>query len=53
MLIGLCVATGIVTSIRAETIAAGTVIAVRTNTQIDARDTSNGRVYPGEVARDV
>ena len=44
---------GIVTSMRAETIAAGTVISVRTDTAIDARDTGNGRVYPGVVDRDV
>jgi len=42
-----------VTTIRAETIAAGTVISVRTNDTIDAKDTANGRVYSGEVDRDV
>jgi hypothetical protein len=44
---------GIGTSMQAETIAAATVIAVRTDTQIDARDTGKGRVYPGVVDRDV
>lgn len=53
ILLGFCIALGIVTSMRAETIAAGTVIAVRTDSAIDARDTSNGRVYSGVVDRDV
>ncbi|HYZ83697.1 MAG TPA: hypothetical protein VE621_04820, partial [Bryobacteraceae bacterium] len=53
ILLGLCVGMGIVTSMHAETIAAGTAIAVRTDTQIDARDTGKGRVYPGVVDRDV
>jgi outer membrane lipoprotein SlyB len=44
---------GIITSIHAETIAAGTVVSVRTDTDIEARDTGNGRVYPGVVDRDV
>jgi hypothetical protein len=52
-LLGLCFAVCIVAGMRAETIAAGTVIDVRTVTQIDARDTVNGRVYPGVVDRDV
>jgi hypothetical protein len=42
-----------ITAIHAETIAAGTTIPVRTNDAIDARDTSNGRVYSGVVDRDV
>lgn len=41
------------TSMHAATIATGTVITVRTDTEIDARDTGNGRVYPGVVDRDV
>ena len=44
---------GFMTTIHAETIAAGTVVAVRTDTSINASDTGNGRVYPGVVARDV
>ncbi|MBV8068942.1 MAG: hypothetical protein JO270_03490 [Acidobacteriaceae bacterium] len=52
-LLTLCLALGMVTTIRAETIAAGTVISVRTNETIDAKDTANGRVYSGEVDRDV
>jgi hypothetical protein len=53
VLLGLCFALCSITGIRAETIAAGTTIAVRTNDVIDARDTSNGRVYSGVVDRDV
>jgi hypothetical protein len=40
-------------AIGAEGIAAGTTIAVRTNDTIDARDTSDGRIYSGVVDRDV
>src|SRR5262249_7773118 len=40
-------------ALHAETIPAGTVIPVRTNDVIDARDTDRGRVYSGEVSRDV
>jgi hypothetical protein len=43
----------IIAALHAETIPAGTVIAVRTNDSIDARDTDRGRVYSGEVSRDV
>jgi hypothetical protein len=50
---GLCFALCAITVVRAETIAAGTTIPVRTNDAIDARDTGNGRVYSGEVDRDV
>ncbi len=46
---GLCCMTGI----RAETIAAGTTIPVRTNDAIDARDARNGSVYSGVVDADV
>jgi hypothetical protein len=53
ILLGLYFAVGIVTNIRAETIAAGTVVAIRTDTAIDARDTGNGRVYPGVLDQDV
>jgi hypothetical protein len=52
VLFGLCFWLCIV-GVRAETIAAGTTIPVRTNDAIDARDTSNGRVYSGVVDRDV
>jgi hypothetical protein len=50
---GLCLALSAITSIRAETIAAGTVITVRTDTDINARDTESGRVYSGVVDRDL
>jgi hypothetical protein len=40
-------------ALHAETIPAGTVIPVRTNDIIDARDSDRGRVYSGEVSRDV
>ncbi|MBV8828756.1 MAG: hypothetical protein JO108_05960 [Acidobacteriaceae bacterium] len=53
ILLGLCIAVGFITAVRAETIAAGTVITVRADTDIEARDTGNGRVYPGAVDRDV
>jgi hypothetical protein len=53
VLLGLCLTLCGMTAIRAETIAAGTTIPVRTNDTIDARDTGNGRVYSGEVDRDV
>jgi hypothetical protein len=53
ILLGLWVAMGIVTNMRAETIVSGTVIPVRTDTAIEARDTGSGRVYPGVVDRDV
>src|SRR5215467_5548587 len=43
----------IIAGLHAETIPPGTVIPVRTNNTIDARDTDNGRVYSGEVSRDV
>src|SRR5215471_17563663 len=43
----------IIAALHAETIPAGTVIPVRTNDTIDARDTDRGRVYSGEVSRDV
>ena len=44
---------GTVIAMHAETIAACTFIAVRTDRDIDARDTANGRVYPGVVDKDV
>ncbi len=50
---GLCLALGMIMSIQADTIVAGTTIPVRTNDTIDAKDTGNGRVYPGVVDRDV
>jgi hypothetical protein len=50
---GLCFALYAVSGIHAETIAAGTTIDVRTNGVIDARDAGNGRVYSGQVDRDV
>jgi hypothetical protein len=53
VLLGLFCALGGASGIRAETIAAGTTITVRTNDSIDARDTGNGRVYSGVVDRDV
>jgi hypothetical protein len=52
-LAALCFAAGMITNIHAETIAAGTVVTVRTDTDIDARDTGNGRVYSGVVNKDV
>ena len=52
-LLGLCLAWGMAAGIQAETIAAGTTITVRTDESISARDTGNGRVYPGVVDRDV
>lgn len=51
VLFGLCLT--LCSVIRAETIAAGTTIPVRTNDAIDARDTGKGRVYSGVVDRDV
>lgn len=50
---GLCFALCSITGIRAETIAAGTTIPVRTDDAIDARDAGDGRVYSGVVDRDV
>ena len=50
---GLCFALYAMSGIHAETIAAGTTIDVRTNDVIDARDAGNGRVYSGQVDRDV
>ena len=49
----LCFAAGMITNVHAETIAAGTVVTVRTDTDIDTRDTGNGRVYSGVVNKDV
>jgi hypothetical protein len=43
----------LIAALHAETIPAGTVIPVRANDVIDARDTSRGRVYSAEVSRDV
>ncbi|MBV8552797.1 MAG: hypothetical protein JOY54_15995 [Acidobacteriaceae bacterium] len=53
VLLRLCLALGMVTAVHAETIAAGTVISVRTNDIIDAKGTGNGRVYSAEVDSDV
>lgn len=53
LLLGLCLALCTIAGIRAETIAAGTTIQVRTADAIDARDTGDGRVYPGVVDADV
>jgi len=53
LLLGLCLALCSITGIRADTIAAGTTIQVRTDDAIDARDTDHGRVYPGVVDADV
>ena len=50
---GLCFALCVGSGIQAETIAAGTTINVRTNDVIDARDAGTGRVYSGQVDRDV
>jgi hypothetical protein len=52
-LLGLSFALCSLTGIRAETIAEGTTIPVRTNDAIDARDAGNGRVYSAVVDRDV
>jgi hypothetical protein len=52
-LAALCFAAGTITNIHAETIASGTVVTVRTDTDIDTRDTGNGRVYSGVVNKDV
>ena len=52
-LLGLSFALCSFTGIRAETIAKGTTIPVRTNDAIDARDTGNGRVYSAVIDRDV
>ena len=46
-------AMGMIINVHAETIAAGTVVTVRTDTDIDAKDTGNGRVYSGVVDKDV
>lgn len=43
----------IVATLHAETIPAGTLIPVRTNDVINARDTAGGRVYSGVVGSDV
>jgi hypothetical protein len=51
--LGLCFALCSITGIRAETIAAGTTIPVRTDGAIEARDAGDGRVYSGVVDRDV
>ena len=53
VLAGSCLALFAVAGIRAETIAAGTTISVRTNDAIEARDAGKGRVYSGVVDRDV
>jgi hypothetical protein len=53
VLLGLCFALCSFAGIRAETIAAGTTIPVRTNDAIDARDAGTGRVYSGVVNHDV
>jgi hypothetical protein len=52
-LLGFCFALCSIASIRAETIASGTTIPVRTNDAIDARDANDGRVFSGVVDRDV
>ena len=53
VLFGLCLVLSSITGIRAETIAAGATLSVRTNDTIDARDTGKGRVYSGVLDRDV
>ena len=53
VLLGLCLLLCSVAIIRADTIASGTTIPVRTNDAIDARNTDNGRVYSAVVDRDV
>jgi outer membrane lipoprotein SlyB len=53
VLLTLCLFLGTGTAIHAQTIAAGTVVSVRTNDTINAKDTGSGRVYSGEVDRDV
>jgi hypothetical protein len=52
-LLGFCFALCSIAGIRAETIASGTTIPVRTNDAIDARDANDGRVFSGVVDRDV
>jgi len=52
-LFGMCLGLFSVVGLRAETIAAGTTIPVRTDDLIDARNAGDGRVYPGVVDRDV
>jgi hypothetical protein len=46
-------AAAMIAALHAETIPSGTVIHVRTNDSIDARDTAGGRVYSGAVSSDV
>ena len=46
-------AAAVIAALHAETIPAGSVIPVRTNDVIDARDTASGRVYSGVVSSDV
>jgi hypothetical protein len=48
-----CLAMSLIAVLQAETIPAGTVIPVRTNDVIDARDARDGRVYSGVVSDDV
>jgi hypothetical protein len=48
-----CLVLAMITALHAETIPAGTVIPVRTNDIIDARDAEGGRVYSGAISRDV
>ena len=48
-----CLALSLIAALHAEMIPAGTVITVRTNDVIDARDALNGRVYSGVVSQDV
>jgi hypothetical protein len=53
LLLGFSLALCNIVGMRAETIAAGTTISVRTNDAIDARDARDGRVYSGIVDLDV
>ena len=53
LLLAASLSLGMIASVHAKTIPAGTTIPVRTIDTIDARDTSHGRVYPGVVDRDV
>jgi hypothetical protein len=53
LLLGLSLALCSIAGTRAETIAAGTTISVRTNDAIDAREARDGRVYSGIVDLDV
>jgi hypothetical protein len=48
-----CLTLSLIAALHSETIPAGTVILVRTNDVIDARNARDGRVYSGVVSREV